>query len=205
MSFRIPYKKYLKPILQVGFTVLLLFLAFRKVDWDKLYNRLGQIDFIYALVGVILLNIGQFIGGIRQKVMMRKEGIHLTAFQAWWVYYRGMLFNLALPGGVSGDAWRGWYLGRLPGRNWERVAVCLLFERLGGLMAMLGWVAILIWVNPISDFSASLIPWVETARIGSLVYTLAFAAFVFYPWRKRGLLYYLRAILPASVGVQAFN
>jgi len=54
------------------------------------------------------------------------------------LYAKGMFYNLLLPGGVGGDAWKVWFLSKKRNLGWKETAGAFLYERLSGMAALLG-------------------------------------------------------------------
>jgi uncharacterized membrane protein YbhN (UPF0104 family) len=85
----------------------------------------------------------------RWLILLRAQGIGIGAVRAGELYLIGAFFSMLLPGAVSGDVVKGWYVTReAPGRRTE-AAVTVLLDRVLGLVALVIFAAlVLAWLWP---------------------------------------------------------
>lgn len=198
------FGRVLRLVIQLGITVLLLWLALRKVKWDDLTAVLSSLSIWSVGAALVALNAGMFVAAARQRSLLRAAGVDIPYRLSLWLYYRGMFYNMALPGGISGDGYKGYYLNRrTPGRL-RRIITSLLLERLNGALGLAIWVALLLWVAELSAADPALhgyLLWLQYLAAAGLVLV---AAALFIPLRLTALFARgFRAALPYSLGVQA--
>ena len=75
----------------------------------------------------------------------------------WKLYLQGMFYNLFLPGGIGGDAYKGYAIQKQTGKPIKPIIGCLLIDRIGGLYA-LGFYSLMLFLINSTQFMA-LIPW----------------------------------------------
>ncbi len=93
-------KKYKSLLLNLGFLILgifLLWLAFRKQDPAALLDKIGELDYRWALLvlGISLLN--QIIRALRWKLLTDAIGLHIPAPRLFWALVFGFMVNLGIP------------------------------------------------------------------------------------------------------------
>jgi len=87
--------------------------------------------------GVALLMVCQLLGAARWRILLQAQGLMLSYGRALQLNMVGSFFNIALPGSVSGDLVKAYYLGHeAPGRQ-ARAFGAILLDRVMGLSALL--------------------------------------------------------------------
>jgi len=80
----------------------------------------------------------KMLSAIRSKRLLECIHFKSNALFNLKLYAKGMFYNLLLPGGVGGDAWKVWFLSKKRNLPWKETAAAFLFERLSGMAALLG-------------------------------------------------------------------
>ena len=78
-----------------------------------------------------------------------------------------MFYNLFLPGGIGGDAYKGYVLHRTFDTSGKKLASVLLLDRVSGLFLLFTYSGLLLIWQPISAY-ASITPWILILLAGSL-------------------------------------
>lgn len=77
-----------------------------------------------------------FLGVLRWQWLLHAQGIHLPLLRTLQLTMIGNFFNIALPGAVSGDFVKAFYIGReIPGKR-GRAFGSILFDRVAGVSAL---------------------------------------------------------------------
>ncbi len=194
-----------KRVVQLGLTVVLFWLATRKVNWADVGAVLARANWVWVVVAFVALNVGQLISAQRFTRMAHFAGIHLPYRLAAWLFYQGMFYNLVLPGGISGDGYKGYDLNRQVKGRLRQLITALVLERGSGALALLVLCCALVAAFPppaTAAVSAPLLRW-----IGYFAWAVVVAVPVFLVLRlgRTGLWHWVRAVqavLPLSVSVQ---
>ena len=80
----------------------------------------------------------KLLSAIRSKRLLECIHFKLNTTFNLKLYAKGMFYNLLLPGGVGGDAWKVWFLSKKRNLGWKETAGAFLYERLSGMAALLG-------------------------------------------------------------------
>ena len=89
----------------------------------------------WALAAVAVMMLQSPLGGIRWKLLLGVQGIHITLAESVRLTWIGWFFNNWLPGATGGDIIKAWYIARQTRHKHEAVTVVFL-DRLIGLVAM---------------------------------------------------------------------
>ena len=113
--------------------------ALSYVVWKTDFSGFNTPFPFWAWMALLLFYFAsKLLSAIRSKRLL--ECIHFktnTAFNLK-LYAKGMFYNLLLPGGVGGDAWKVWFLSKKRNLPWKETAGAFLYERLSGMAALLG-------------------------------------------------------------------
>lgn len=191
-----------KAALQISLTLVLFWLATRKVDWPKVEVLLQTVSVTFVILAGLALNAGQALSARRQQLMLRTAGISLPYRLSAWLFYRGMFYNLALPGGISGDGYKAYFLNRAVKGRLRRIITSLVLERGSGALSLLILCCALYLIATPTVADPKLAPWFRYAvwLAWAVVVVVPLAAFV--PLRAGTFAHRFRGVVPISLGVQ---
>jgi uncharacterized protein (TIRG00374 family) len=86
---------------------------------------------------MLVLFFSASLGVIRWKWLLDAQGIQLRWLQVAQLTFIGSFFNIALPGAVSGDFVKAFYVGQLSKGQKSRAFGSILFDRVAGLSALI--------------------------------------------------------------------
>jgi uncharacterized membrane protein YbhN (UPF0104 family) len=121
---------------QIGLAVVLVGLVWRLVDGAEVAARLRGLRPGWVAVAVGLLLAQTVISALRWRLTAARLGHDMGVGHAVREYFLAQVVNLALPGGVVGDAGRALRAGGAAGM--ERAGQAVVFERLAGQVALIG-------------------------------------------------------------------
>lgn len=85
---------------------------------------------------MLVLGTNLLLGVIRWQWLLRAQGIHMPLLRTLQLTMIGNFFNIALPGAVSGDFVKAFYIGREMQGQRGRAFGSILFDRVAGLSAL---------------------------------------------------------------------
>lgn len=135
------------------FSALLLYLVFTRIPFSEVWGVLKSSRPVYLLLALLLFACSKVIAAYRLNLYFFQIGVPLSAASNLRLYLLGMFYNLFLPGGIGGDAYKGYLLHRTFDAPGKKLAAVLLLDRISGLFLLYLYSGILLlWLSP---------PWVE--------------------------------------------
>jgi uncharacterized membrane protein YbhN (UPF0104 family) len=137
MTKKISIKKILQWVLKIFLSILALYLVYKKTDKHILVAIFQHIDWPWLIPALFLFNISKIFSSIRLAGLLRNIGIEVGHTDNLKLYYKGMFYNLFLPGGIGGDAYKTYVLNKGNEVPLKKIIGTLLYDRVSGLI-MLG-------------------------------------------------------------------
>lgn len=162
-------KSHLFFFLRIFITFSILYILFKKSDFEKLKDIFKNVSIPYYLLALLSFNTFQILIPFRWKSICETWGFKTKYFFYLKSYLMGFSLNTVFPGIVGGDLLRTFFLTRA-GLNWKKASLSVFYDRLFGLS---GIFLILIWTLP--SFGKFL-PYKFYTFLISLVYIVIFIA-----------------------------
>lgn len=159
-------RKLFKSILKLLITLLAVGYVFYHIDINELTNTLKSADPKWLFLAFLAYNASKIVSSVRLNRYFRAIGIFLSQLNALRLYYFGMFYNLFLPGGISGDGYKIYILGKRYNSSYKKLFQATLLDRISGLSALLFLAGILFVLSSFGDLS---IPLWYTAMIGAIL------------------------------------
>ena len=127
----------------------MLFWVLYQVPWQDFKNLPAHWDWPWLLPAFFLYILSKIISAFRAGQLLQQQGYAGTFNRFQLLYFKGMYYNLLLPGGVSGDGWKVWFLKgkKRQGMHGQTPVKALLaavfFDRLSGAVALAVWSLVL--------------------------------------------------------------
>lgn len=134
--------------LKLGIAGGLLYLGFRNQRFDK-ELLIGLADrWPYAAAGIIIMLGVPAFGCVRWWALVRAQGIALSLRDAAKLTYIGLFLSVFLPGVVTGDLFKAYYVAKGKGRERRAEAITTIFlDRVAGLFGLALLAATVMTVN----------------------------------------------------------
>jgi uncharacterized protein (TIRG00374 family) len=126
------WKTGLKAVAVIALLVVLGMKGF--ISIDKTRRALTDVDHVLPAIGFAFIAL--CLGVIRWQWLLRAQGIKLPMLRTLEFTLIGNFFNIALPGAVSGDVVKAFYIGREVEGKRGRSFGAILFDRVVGLSAL---------------------------------------------------------------------
>ncbi|MBI5931095.1 MAG: flippase-like domain-containing protein [Chloroflexi bacterium] len=115
-------------LLAMGLAALLLFLALRGADWDKMLTTLRRGEPLALLAAAVLLAMAYFLRSLRWRVLLTAEK-PISVATVFWAMVIGYLGNSFLPARL-GELMRSTMIGRKTGVSTSFALATALTERI---------------------------------------------------------------------------
>lgn len=147
--------KYLKPALKTIFILGLLYFLAQKGFISLKETQRAFDHWPNVLAGFLILAGTNLLGAVRWQWLLQAQGIVLPGLRTLELTLVGNFFNIALPGAVSGDFVKAFYIGKeMPGKR-ARAFGSILFDRVAGLGALVLVSAVAMLSLSLTDEGAS--------------------------------------------------
>lgn len=123
-------------ILKWVFGAVLLYFIFTKVDTREVGKLLGSAKPGPLLAAFLLVAISKLFAAFRLLAYYRILPAPISSLSNLKLYLLGMFYNLFLPGGIGGDAYKGYVIRILYQPPVKKLVSVLLFDRLSGMLAL---------------------------------------------------------------------
>lgn len=145
----INFSDRLKLIIKLALTGLALAVVLNKISIADTLSVLQKTNLWGLLIAVLLYNLSQLISANRLRLFFHSLHIPVSANTNFRLYYRGMFYNLFLPGGIGGDAYKTLDVHRHTTIPIKKIFTALLVDRANGAVALLILVLLIMTATPI--------------------------------------------------------
>lgn len=135
-------------LLKVAFSVLLLYFVFNRIPFREVLATAREAHPGYLLLALLLFILSKAIAAYRLNGYFLQTGLALSHPSNLKLYLLGMFYNLFLPGGIGGDAYKGYLLKRTFSHPLKSLVSVLLLDRISGLYLLFAFSMILLLWNP---------------------------------------------------------
>jgi glycosyltransferase 2 family protein len=127
------WKLYAKIVL----TVLGVTWIFNQIDVNEVGKYLRDIPILVAIGCIVIYNLSKAFCALRLNIFFKQDGVLISEKENLKLYYKGMFYNMLLPGGIGGDGYKGYYLRQtlqVPIKNLVRP---ILWDRITGAVSII--------------------------------------------------------------------
>lgn len=181
-------KKKLTTVLKLVLTGLALFLVFQKIDADQLWQITKTIHWLWLIPAILTFVLSKLFTAFRLNLYFKNINLEISEKLNIKLYLIGMFYNLFLPGGIGGDGYKVYLLNKHYQIPVKSLVQASLLDRLGGLVAIVFLLLVLMLSVDLSLPFASLVSWQLLVGVATL---LVFPAF----WFMQKLIF--KAFLPS--------
>lgn len=128
------YRKHALTALKILVSVALIYFIFTKLDIAEVTAVLKKAQPLYLLLAVLFFILSKVFASFRLNVYFHLLGVPLTQKSNLKLYWLGMFYNLFLPGGIGGDAYKGYVIHKKFSIVTKRLVSVLVLDRLSGLL-----------------------------------------------------------------------
>lgn len=141
-------RKKLITALKIGFSIALIYFVVLKIDLEEVLDILKKTKLFYLFPALIFFALSKVLAAFRLNLYFHQIRIPLTQQSNLELYLLGMFYNLFLPGGIGGDAYKGYLIKKNFEVATKRVVSVVVLDRLSGLLLLFIYACILaLWLN----------------------------------------------------------
>ncbi|WP_435622971.1 lysylphosphatidylglycerol synthase transmembrane domain-containing protein [Flagellimonas sp.] len=136
-------RKRLLTLLKIVISGVLIYFIFTKINFKDVLETLKTGNPFYLVVGTFLVLVSKIIAAFRLNLYFHQIGVKITQKSNLKLYFLGMFYNLFLPGGIGGDAYKGYVIQKEFKSGTKRVVSVLLLDRLSGMLLIFIYICVL--------------------------------------------------------------
>lgn len=129
-------KSLLKLLLKIVVTAVCLWYVSRKIDWVKSFSLIQQSNWWWLFLAVVLFTASKIVSAYRLNIYFRNIDVILPERKNLQLYWLGMFYNLFLPGGIGGDAYKVILLNRTYQYPAKQLTAAVLLDRISGVVGL---------------------------------------------------------------------
>jgi glycosyltransferase 2 family protein len=139
-------KSVAKLLIKIAVTALCLWYVTKKIDWTLTWSLLQESNKWWLMSATVLVALSKIVSAFRLNIYFKNIAINLADKNSLQLYWLGMFYNLFLPGGIGGDAYKVILLNKeykeVPTK---KIAAAVLLDRISGVVALGLLAAVFYW------------------------------------------------------------
>ena len=147
------FKKSLKIIIGILISILFMYLAFRKVDFNKMLTAIQDINLIYVLLIIVVVFLNNVIRALRWRLLLYpiKKVDPVSCFTSLQIGYTA---NTILPAHL-GEFIRAYLIGKKNNIPSSAVFATIVTERIIDIISLLFFMVLTLLIYPFPDWVRS--------------------------------------------------
>ncbi len=148
-------RKHLVTVLKIAISVVLVYFVFTKINFVDVLSVIKRANSFFVVLAILFFVLSKVIAAFRLNLYFHQLDIPLTQKSNLQLYLLGMFYNLFLPGGIGGDAYKGYLIKKKFDVATKRVVAVLVLDRLSGMLLLFIYACLLALVmnnGVLSDF-----------------------------------------------------
>ncbi len=186
-------RKKLITALKFVISAALIYFIFTKIDLKDVLQTLKKSDPLYLLLAIAFFVLSKVLAALRLNLYLHQIGAKITQRSNLKLYLQGMFYNLFLPGGIGGDAYKGYVIQREYQTGTKKVVSVLLLDRLSGMLLLFLYACLLALISANPFF---------TGFMGLTLALIPLSILVFW-WMNWKFFSYILPIFWKSIGYSA--
>lgn len=129
-------KSFLKLFIKIAITAVCLWYVSHKIDWKKSFTIIQQSNWLWLIAATVLFTASKIVSAFRLNIYFRNINVNIAQSQNIKLYWLGMFYNLFLPGGIGGDAYKVILLNRVHKYPAKQLTAAVLLDRISGVIGL---------------------------------------------------------------------
>ena len=136
-------RKKLITVAKIALSAILIYFIFTKVDFKEVLDIIRKTNPFYLVLAILFFAASKVLASVRLNLYFHELGIRLTQKSNLKLYVLGMFYNLFLPGGIGGDAYKGYLIKKKFEVDTKKMISVLVLDRLSGLLLLFIYACVL--------------------------------------------------------------
>lgn len=171
-------RKKLITALKIIVSAVLIYFIFTKIELKDVVQTLKKSEPLYLFLALLFFVLSKIISAFRTNLYFHQMGAKVSQLSNLKLYLLGMFYNLFLPGGIGGDAYKGYVIQKEYQPGTKKVVSSLLLDRLSGMLLLFIYACVLALLSK-NEFFQSFF-WLIVAAIPLSVVAFWFVNKIFF-------------------------
>lgn len=129
--------------LKIIISAVLIYFIFTKIELKDVLQTLKKSDPLYLFLALLFFVLSKVLSAFRTNLYFHQIGAKISQLSNLKLYLLGMFYNLFLPGGIGGDAYKGYVIQKEYQPGTKKVVSSLLLDRLSGMLLLFVYACVL--------------------------------------------------------------
>lgn len=134
---------WLKWTLKLLISMVIILIIAQKINWGDFFSVLSKADPIWLLFAICCFAFSKWVSAERFRSLVNLHSPPFEWKENLLLYWKSMYYNLLLPGGISGDAYKMKVLKDRYPLSIGQLIKLVLADRISGLIALVQWALLL--------------------------------------------------------------
>jgi len=136
-------RKKLITALKIIVSAVLIYFIFTKIEFKDVLQTLKKSNPLFLLLALLFFVLSKVLSAFRTNLYFHQIGAKISQLSNLKLYLLGMFYNLFLPGGIGGDAYKGYVIQKEYQPGTKKVVSSLLLDRLSGMLLLFVYACVL--------------------------------------------------------------
>ncbi|GAO29172.1 lysylphosphatidylglycerol synthase transmembrane domain-containing protein [Geofilum rubicundum] len=160
-------KALINLLIKIVISGFALYYVFSHINLNQIAEKISASNPWLLMSALIVYALSQLVSALRLKVLFKHLPIHITHLENIRLYWLGLFYNLFLPGGVGGDGFKVYLIGKHFKTELKKTIGAILSDRISGLsiivILLLVFVPFINYDIPLKAYAWAGIPFVAAA------------------------------------------
>lgn len=129
-------KTWLQLLIKVLVTGICLWYVIQKINWQQSWNVIQQSNVFWLIVAVLFMAASKLVAAYRLNIYFKNIQVHLAHSANLRLYWLGMFYNIFLPGGIGGDAYKIILLNKAYEQSPKMLTAAVFLDRTSGVVGI---------------------------------------------------------------------
>lgn len=151
-AYKIP--SVLKLVIKILISILIIYIISRNVNISQMIGFVLKSNILLIGSAMLLFIASKIVSAVRYQLFLQGEAVNVSFSENLKLYYLGMYYNLLLPGGISGDAYKIKVLMQNFNKDLKLLLKLTLMDRFSGVWALMQIsLGLLFLLKPLASYS----------------------------------------------------
>lgn len=136
MEAKKQWPSWLKLFLKITISFLCLWYISYKIDWQKSLAIITSAKWLWVLAAILFFIFSKIVSALRLNIYFRNMQLLFPEINNIKLYWLGMFYNLFLPGGIGGDAYKVLLLKKKFNVSTRLLSAAVLLDRISGIAGL---------------------------------------------------------------------